>query len=142
MNASEVYTALESAVLPMMRHYQTDLTTHDRNAITDSTPFLHWAHDSGTVIVFLLSADDSRLPKPGDRVPYLFGTADRHHIVSEVRNMAEYYCRPCNASPRLVHHFDGKRLRRIDDTKALSIARDYVRQVESVWQRKERGAVA
>lgn len=126
------YQQLETAVLPLMTHFQTDLTTHDRNAIeaNPAAPFLHYACKMHTVIVFL---DASTYPPAGKYVPYLFGSADRNHLLREVTNVATAYIRPGTETPDLVHHFDGKRLRRIDVDKAIEIAREFTRRIQGEW---------
>ena len=132
MSKLVIYDQLEAACLPMMTGYQTDLTQHDREAIEENpcVPFLHWMRDTNTHIDFL--KDASEYPKAGERVRYLFGHADRWHIVGEVQSMAEYFTRPCNEPGRYtVHHYDGVKLRKITVEKAVEIARAYRKRIES-----------
>ena len=133
---SEIYQQLETECLPLMTGYQADLTTHDKAAIEDNrcTPFLHWTHDTGTHIDFLMEA--SEYPKAGERVRYLFGEANRWHIVGEIQHMAEYFLRPCNEPHRYtVHHYDGVKLRKITVEKALEIAKAYRKRIEAEFSK-------
>lgn len=132
--APTVYEQLAAAILPQMEAYQADLTTHDRRQIEDrpALPFLHWARSSGTTLWHMPDVDN--LPKRGERVPYLFGTADREHIVKSAVDVAKHEAK----EPRFaVHYFDGQRLRRIDQQKALDIAQDYQRRMLRLFREQE-----
>lgn len=118
------YEQLAAAVEPHLEAYHDDLRRHDREWLeaNPGVPFLHYTRRTGTDLVELAPID--RLPKAGERVPYLFGTADREHIVNMVRSLARYFARE---NDRLCHHFDGSKLRRIDGATALKLAEDYTR---------------
>jgi hypothetical protein len=131
-----VYEQLEAAVLPMMTDYQGDLTKWDR-AMIEKNPgmlFLHYARESNTYLIMLMPPSD--YPPRGEYVPYLFGQADRRHIVSQVTEMAEYFTMRSNL-PKLVHYFDGKRLRKIDEGEAKRIAWVYRRATEAAFDGKQ-----
>jgi len=73
-----------------IKDYRDDLLLHDKNAIANNpgVPFLHFTGESGTIIEFLLPFE--KFPKKGERIPYLFGKADRRHILNEIKNMVFY----------------------------------------------------
>lgn len=125
-----VYDELLESVSPIVEHYRTDLDI-DRQMIDDNPgmPFLHWTSESGTHLVMLHPADHEDFPPKGEWVPYLFGTADRYHILNGVKSYAECL----KDTHQLVHYFDGKRLRKIDPAQAVKIASDYVKRVEGEW---------
>lgn len=129
------YIQLKEAILPHMTAYQTDLTKIDRQLLRQNpgARFLHWARETGTHIVFLRDAAD--YPAPGEHVPYLFGTADRHKLLNEAVTMAEYFLNPLNPVVR-VHYFCGRKLRQITPDQALEIARDHRQRIEAEWKRR------
>jgi len=105
-----IYEQLAAQVRPVLTHYRDDLEKWDREAIEEKhvgVPFLHWACSSSTHIVLLIAADS--YPPAGQYVPYLFGTADREHILKQAMEYAKYFLRPegQRADGYLVHHYDG-----------------------------------
>ena len=131
-----VFEKLCDKCLPLMDDYQTDLTRHDKEAldIFPDVPFLHWTRNSGTDIKFLFDANHKEYPEVGERVKYLFATADRDHLLKSVLDVAVYKQR--NASEQLVvFYFDGKELQKIDTDKAVEIASDYVGDVRDEWRK-------
>lgn len=128
-----VYKQLEIACLPLIEAYHDDLLKHDREMITDNegVPFLHYTRSCGTHL-FLMHGSDN-LPKKGDRIPFLFGTADRYQIAKGVVDCAASCVRDGNIH-NLVHYFDGTRLKRLDGTKeALDVAEEYFRRLRREW---------
>lgn len=130
-----VFERLTAAVQPFLGfhgHFEADLEI-DRQMLEGEpgTPFLHWARSHGTTLMFLFPYGHSYLPAKGKEIPYLFGFADREHIVKQVFVMAERFCLPHNQTKSgfIVHHFDGRALRRIDTAKAFDIATNYRRQM-------------
>ncbi len=126
-----LYTQLETLCLPLIESYQADLTTHDKAALADprnvGLPFIHWTRKYGTHLSFLLPDDDRRFPACGLKVPYLFGEADRHHIVSDVVDVAKYWDSPqADGSVLRVTHYNGTEL-------CECTARDAVRFCE-MWR--------
>jgi hypothetical protein len=136
-----VYDQLYAIASHHLQAYRDDLEKHDRQALEDypGVPFLHWTRSSGTHITFLRPADD--YPAPGVRVPYLFGTADRDHLLNEVVSIARYFADPINPQASLVLHYGGKRLQKVSATEALEIARLYREKVKREW-RQARAATA
>lgn len=117
-----------------LQRFETDLEKWDREIIEKhpGVPFLHFTRDMGTHIAMLYPADE--YPPRGERVPYLFGTADRDHILDQVIGMVQHFIDSCNPPARLVLYFDGSRVREISVSRAMEIARDYVRRIRYEWQ--------
>ena len=80
--------------------YKTDIEI-DRKLLTKAPhiPRLFFVRDWGTHCISLLSEKD--LPPAGERVPYLFGTADRKHLVRQAGVMMEYF-----TGMNKEHHYD------------------------------------
>jgi hypothetical protein len=137
-----VYEELEALVLPRLTNHQADLTTHDREAIAaHSGPFLHWSWDCGTYLISLVPPDE--YPRKDVWIPYLFGQADRWHLVKQVTEMASYFLNPTNNPERyMALYFDGKRIRKIDCKRALEIARDYRRATEDAFDGRQMAAAS
>ena len=117
-----VFKQLRAACLPHMTHFKADLVMHDRRTLRkhDGTPFLHWTRKLGTEILMLITADE--YPPIGTTVPFIFGRADRDHLLNEAVKSARCWTEPCNGTVEAVHHFDGKTLRQIDVAKACVYA--------------------
>lgn len=133
------YEQLVDACLPLIEAYRDDLLKHDKLWFEQNpgVPFLHWTRPCGTTICGLPAADS--YPKGGERVKYLFGTADRWHLLKEVVEMAEHHTRPSNSPEQFTcHHFDGKKLRKITIETAVDVARQYVRRIEAEWNKRNR----
>jgi hypothetical protein len=137
MDARELYRALFAEVSPRLEHWRTDLTKHDRRWLkrNPGVPFLHYTRETGTDLVALHAADDAYWPAEGEQIPYLFATADRWHILKQVAVIIDYEAQTmAREGDRLILHYDGRKLRRIDNPKAREIGRDYTRAIESDWK--------
>lgn len=119
--AADLAAELRTLATPHIEAYRTDLD-HDERWIAENpgVPFLHWTRALGTHLVGLLPRE--ALPAEGERVAFLFGTADWRHIVRSALSMAK----AIGGGQRLVLYFDGRKLRKIDEAKALDLARAYV----------------
>lgn len=128
-----VYKELEKVVLPQMTDYQTDLVKHDRNWIQahPGVPFLHYSSDTGTHFIAFHKLEE--YPAEGVRVPYLFGHADREHLLNEVVEMAKYFNRERYYAKR-VYYFDGKKLTKIDHGRAIQLATEYAEDTKRQWR--------
>lgn len=128
-----LFDLLYNLVSPILQDYRADLEKWDRQAIADNPgcPFLHWTRASGTHIQFLPTADS--YPAEGVLVPYLFGSADRHHLLQETSSMAGYHANKCNGDVLLVLYYDGCKIRTITLERAVQIAREYRRKIEYEW---------
>lgn len=130
--ASPVYDALEAACLPLIKHYRDDLLKWDRKAICENpgVPFLHWTDEMGTHIVMLPPECD--YPAKCVEVPYLFGTADRWHLVRQIEDSVKYHA--THSKQMVCHYCDGSKLRYVRDVdEALNIAKTYCRRIVLNW---------
>ena len=115
--------------LQVIKHYQTDLD-FDLDLIADKKPLICFAYECGSHCVEL--RDFNQYPNKFERVPFLFGTADREHILDQVGCTLE--CESIrNAS--LVHYFDGQTIYRIDHKKAHDLIRDYKHKMRTMFDR-------
>ena len=132
-----IYEQLEAECLPLIERHHNDLTVIDRQCIeaNPGVPFLHWTRSCGTTIVFLPShTDTDAYPPYGVRVKYLFGTADREHILKEKVGMAEYHTRPANSPEGYsCRYYDGTRMRCLSVQKAVEVAKAYAKPIEAQW---------
>jgi len=112
------------------------LEVHDREWIerNPGVPFFHFTRECGTFLIGLIPAED--YPKVGETVPYLFGYADRYHILNEVLSMLEAI--KGMYKNRLALHFDGLTFREIDFNRAYTIAMDYTVKIRRQWTREQR----
>lgn len=136
----QVYQQIVSLCLPLIEAYENDLLLHDRRMIVQHPewPFLHWTRDTGTHMVQMPPADSDVWPAKGEVVPFLFGRADREHILKSTTVLAGSIHRdqlvPGNKRQRAVYYFDGKRLRSVTPAEAYQVAQEYVRKVQREWE--------
>ena len=97
----------------------------------DETPFISAARETGTDLWPLFPADHSNFPARGERVPYLFGTADREHIARGTASGVQHSVK----SNRVLHYWNGRTLRRIDGARATAIASAWLAGVLAAWKR-------
>ncbi len=118
----------------VMTHYKGDLDLDEKDIQQHAgVPFLHFVRPTGTLIVFLWPIE--KLPKPGERVPFLFGSADRDQVVKNIESMSKYYVNPNNGPCVLVHYFDGNKVRKITTEKAAEIGLTHVIRVRNQFRR-------
>ena len=130
----KVYSQIKENALPTITHYRDDLLVHDEKSITQSkgaVPFLHFTHETGTHLVFLYPADDPIWPAEGEKVPYLFGTADRRHILEGQKCVIE----SCLKWPDLLaQYYDGHSVRIVPDARVQEVFRDYFIRTLNAWR--------
>ena len=122
----------------IVKAYRDDLIKHDKNFIEEyaGTPFLHFAREYGTHIIFLNT--DEQLPAAGEQVPYLFGHADRDHIAKQVPAMVE--CIKKCATTKMIQYFNGKTVKTITLEHAENIAHSYYQECSIRWNNERRKA--
>lgn len=133
---NHIYDQLFVSVRTLLKAFVEDLTKHDFNALNEfpKTPFLHWTRDSGTHLMFMPEAWDEAYPPEGFEVPYLFGLANRYHILNQKVEQAKYWLH--REQVLSVHHFDGAHLHTTTPAAAFRLAEDYRRSVLFAWQQK------
>lgn len=127
----ELYERVQAHVL----NYRGDLA-FDQQSIeaNPGVPFLHWTRENGTELDFHPNASDPSWPAKGERVPYLFGQADRRHILRMKVEIARYWV----GKDVTCLHFDGTRFHEVTPEQAVQIAQGYQQCIEAVWAGRER----
>ena len=130
----ELYRELGRRVSPFLKHYRTDLK-HDKAWILENpgVPFLHWTGESSTHIVSLDASDSERWPASGVVVPYLFGRADREHILDQKREATKALNEKFNI--RVIYHWNGHNLQEVNASRAFRIVDEYVSGVHALWNK-------
>jgi hypothetical protein len=140
MKAPAHFHLLRAACLPHLQHYHGDLLRHDRRLIRrhPDLPFIHVTRDMGSHTQLMPLADHPLWPEQGKEVPYLFGKADRYHLLRDAEGFMDYFIKNHRESSVLVHHFDGRELHRIDYAKGDEILRQWARDVRQEWAQSAR----
>jgi len=137
MNASQATNEIIEAVDAMVTSYRTDFK-HDVKYAGEigSIPFLHAAHSTGTHMIAFPPADSDLYPPHGVRVPYLFGHADRKHILKGVLDVVKWLVneRGYVLNGWVMHFYNGLTWKPITADKALQHARYYVAGVIETWE--------
>lgn len=131
---------LITACIPLIEHYKDELLVIDVKAIAEhpGMPFVHYARKWGTQLMMLAPHDHPCWPARGVHEPYLFGTADREHMLKGLCDVAEYRFEDF----RQAHYFDGAILRPITLERAIAIVREHRTSVLHHWNRHLRPAWA
>jgi hypothetical protein len=132
MKAPAHFHQLRAASLPLISAYHADLLKHDRRIIrrNPDCPFIHVTRDYGSYLSMLIPAE--KYPPEGELVPYIFGTADRWHLLKELPGTIEFAEK--NHPQALVQYFDGKTLRPITYPQARAILEDYRKAIIEKWR--------
>lgn len=133
MKPEQVYQTVKELSEPFIEHYHNDLLIHDKNAIegnTENSPFLHFTGTLGTYI-FIFEPSE-KYPKAGERVKYIFGHADREHIINGVLESVKW-CRNSNRQS-LILYYDGTRISKINQDIAESLTDEYVTNMKKQWR--------
>lgn len=117
--------------MAVVNHYKGDIE-HDRAIIRAGTPAIFAAGEMGTHAITMPHL--YKLPAYGVRVPYLFGTADAWHIVSQVGVILE--CESVRACT-LWHFFDGQTIREINQSEASELCDRYKRTARAYLLRRD-----
>lgn len=134
MNCEQVHAELVALAGEIVKDYRNDLLVHDLDGIRANgaeCPFLHFSRETGTYMLHLIAA--SAYPAKGKFVPYLFGHADRDHILSEAVNMVNSMANNHFGTPHVCHYFDGRKVRKITMAKAVEIIREYEAGIRRQW---------
>ncbi len=128
------YYELVEKCRPFILAFEDDLLKHDKKVLEEYPPhpYIHIARECGTWLFPLPPADSPYFPEKGERVPYLFGTADREHILKQATE-----CLTGNTiaeTALLVNHFDGKELRTVSLWTAINIAKRHKEYVLNQWR--------
>jgi len=130
---TNVYEQLDERSLPLLEAYQTDLT-HDRDWIENNPGvlFMHYTRATGTHLIPLNPSDT--YPAAGTKVKYLFGMADREHILQGKLEMQDWFENALREPPRLVLHYDGRTLQAVTMSRARRLLEDYAHTIRAEWK--------
>ena len=118
-----------------IKDYRDDLLIHDKTAIEEhpNIPFLHFTGASGTIIEFLLPFPS--YPLKGERIPYLFRTADRRHVLNQIKGMV--WAARKSTRQDLILYYDGMtethNLFVITQDKAEEIVEAYYKKMKAIF---------
>lgn len=129
-----IHEQLQAMAIVHIKSYMDDLMVHDKRDICDnpSVPFIHFTGETGTNLFFLRPYDSEYWPKKGEKAPFIFGYAGREHMLKD--GLSVVPLQPNYGRDKLVMYFDGKRLKKIDQTRANSIAAEYTAKILAQWR--------
>jgi hypothetical protein len=137
--AQAQYDAILPAADPAVKCFREDLLKYDLEIIAGLpavVSFIHYAGECGTHIIVLWPADSDNYPAPGVRVPYLFGHADRWHILRQRIALAEALYQYRQSKP-VVQYWDGWKLRSITHADAVRLASEHVARIAKTWRAEQ-----
>lgn len=131
----ELYRELGRRVSPFLKHYRTDLKTHDKAWIlaNPGVAFCHWTSESSTHLVPMFPHDSPTYPGRGEEVAYLFSTATREHILQQTCEIARCLGEQRQFNNRITLHYDGRQLVEVSAKAAIRIVQDHVGSVREAW---------
>lgn len=130
----DVYEQLKEKALPFIEDYKDDLLVHDKDELErhkPGTPFLHFTGSTGTAIEVL--QDESEYPKKGERVPYLFATANREHILDQKVKVVDCTMKVNRHDLILYYPGGDKNIETITHDRAKEIIREYWQDIKDIW---------
>jgi hypothetical protein len=119
----------------IMTDYFCDLQT-DASIVSrfpPETPWLQAVRPTGTYLIIMPGSQDETWPAPGDKVPYLFGFADRDHILKGKVHVAEYVAKDC--PHHLFQYWNGRKLASITGEQVVLVLRQYQANILLAWRR-------
>ncbi len=118
--------------LPLLSEHTDDLMVHDKREMNNklNVPFIHFTRNYGTSMIFLSTQD---YPKKGIEIPHLFGTANRNHLLSELKSVTDCHHGNC----MVIQHYDGKEVKVICHDKALSIVHAFTLDTLKKWRNEQ-----
>lgn len=132
----DIYEQVREKALPIIKSFHNDLLVHDKRDIEKNPgiPFLHFTGDTGTYAFFMIPAED--YPAKGKLKPYLFGRADRNHILRQFVKVVD--CMQTVNRQDLILYYNGKRLIEISQKRAESLAWKYQWRIIDEWTKTEK----
>ncbi|MCC6880924.1 MAG: hypothetical protein IT576_02125 [Verrucomicrobiales bacterium] len=134
-DTDQLIHALRTAAKPKMEGYFVDLATDEKVIrLSPGIPFIHFTRKFGTWMSLMHPADHKIWPPKGIKIPYIFGEADRSHILRAIVDCARYSQK--NGPTLLALYFDGETLSQITTARAVEIADEHVKSVERIWSKQ------
>jgi hypothetical protein len=116
---------------PIVKSYRKDME-YDRDIVNGEIDceFILSARETGTHIISMYPATSDQWPALGERVPYLFATANRDEILDGVEGIAQHI----TANPgELLIHITRAGHKVIRPSEVLPIVQGYTKRVRAVW---------
>ena len=128
-----IFKQLYKATVKEVEHYKTDFS-HDQKSIKENPgkQFLHITRKTGTHLAMFFNSED--YPKAGERVKYLFGTANREELLQGNFETLQYYIKN---DPISAHYYNGQKLKRIKIDEAAGIYEMYLKAMKNTWREEE-----
>ena len=114
----------------VVTHFRGDINI-DLMLIKDGTPAIFYLRSHGTHAVTLYPFN--HYPPEGEKVPYLFSRADRHHILEQTMVLNRHL--QDSTECKMVVYFDGTTIKEIDKLKADILVEDYVHDMRNKFKR-------
>jgi len=90
--------------------------------------------ESGTTLIPFTPAE--KYPLKGEKVPYLFGRADREHLLQDVQGMTGYIIE--SPEHRIILYLSGEKIYRVDYKTARALAALYIQDTKRKWNMAKR----
>ena len=128
---SKTYQELLRRSMPLLEAYHKDLNVWDYQEIwkNPGCPFIHVTRKYGTHIYFHISA--SEYPEKDILVPFLFGKADRNHILKSSLDSLRHVLE--NMNWLKIFYFDGSDFQEISVTMAIELQEEYIKTIYQQW---------
>lgn len=143
---ADVVKILRRHVTPALTFYLDDLNIDEKLILTNpNVPFIHLTRESGTTLIMMEPWDHEIYPPYGETVPYLFGFADRYHILNAKKEIFDTYDDYQNTKLSILYlngnmvvtelnpTFEDKFYRRIMDTNREILSRHW-NTVFEAWE--------
>ena len=137
MKTTEIYKAIESKSLPIIRMFGEDLTKHDKQSFEkhEGKKFIHITRETGTALILFFNIE--AYPAEGQTVKGFF---DRPTKADEILNGNKvYFDHYMNQLPVLFQYYDGKKVSTIKKDKAqhlFNMHQDHLRREISIQTSK------
>lgn len=133
-----VYQELLARVGDIVVNYRDDLIKHDKEWIENNpgVSFIHATRENGTHLSPLFPSE--KYPPAGASIPYLFGTATRENLVTDILVMVEHLHN--HIGVKAWHYYDGRKLRPLAYGSLLMVVRSYVAGILRQWDEQGRKA--
>lgn len=116
----------------IVKHYLGDIEI-DLNMMKSKDPAVIFLRPSGTHYIQFTPAD--KYPKYGERVKYLFGTADRLHILKGKKEILAH-CIKEGHTEHIVY-FNGEDIEKIQLDKAIEIVDEYDSEIRRAFEESD-----
>lgn len=132
-NMKSIYQRVKELALPVITEYKDDLLVHDRNEIKafKKCDFIHMTRPSGTHMIIFRPSES--YPVKGERIRYLFGTADRIHILNDTCGAVPYLLKEQNIE--LILYRKGDSITEITASEACDLVEEYRQAMLELWSK-------